>query len=301
MIFEMVTETNQKIEFLTKAYLQMQQAFTKLQVDLNRGHREPKPMVSIFTQTDPVVEDRQDLPQSDTIATKPKVLSYAAAVNTPKPAKKKPTLKMKEAVKLIKKPSAPAKFSMLHLKLEYTYKLRRKSRSERSTYLKQLFKTLGIEKNVVSFSLIGLSVVELYVPTSTLEETRSKLNSRGAQITESFDRLNPPPYLDRPDKFKEALTHRLAVLLLRSRFLNLNHAILSGIPEDIATEAYDRVARWKSGSSKNGDPGQESPGSVKPQDEHGCVKMDIVTEEETNGYGNGYDSFGAKATDLRVG
>jgi hypothetical protein len=237
-------------------FMSLSEEIAELRHDLNKSKRatgEIKTMVSVSTQTDLADQSPTPLGQGLGLGQDQKKSkstgsqSYADAAKKKEVQKKKPKcIKKKEAIKLVREKQPPAEFVFLHLKLKDNSKLKKMSRSDRTRYMNSLFKTIGIEKNVVSFSLIGLSVVELYVPVVTQEETKSKLKNFHAEVTVNFDRINPPPYLRNPEKFKEALTHRLTLLTLRSRFVNLNRAILEGIPNEIVDEVYRRHAKYKS-------------------------------------------------------
>jgi hypothetical protein len=107
-----------------------------------------------------------------------------------------------------------------------------------------LLSQLGLRKHATLFSLIGNSMVELYVPACVANVVRDGLTS--AKLTPSS--RNPwetPSFLAEKD-YTPAIVNRLALLHCRARFVKLREAILLGASEEQArmvTERADSFSR----------------------------------------------------------
>jgi hypothetical protein len=189
------------------------------------------------TMSPPPKQPTQQAPQPSKSLVKP---TYAEQTKKT-PAK----LNQKQVRNLIQLREAPMEFTRLHLQIQDNRKLKAQKRPDRAHTISTLFKTIGIRKDVVAFSLIGCSVVEFYVAAVNSKEVINSLKEHKAVIIDDFDRFNPPPYLKDPSTFGRNLVTRLSVLISRSRFKKLDEAILEGAHEDLKIAINDRINERK--------------------------------------------------------
>jgi hypothetical protein len=123
-------------------------------------------------------------------------------------------------------------FVRLHLKIQDNRPLKKLSRRDKNLFITNLFKSIGIRKEVVLFSLIGCSVVEFYVASIHTMDVKTKLQAQNAQLLEHFDRASPPSHLKNQSNFRNQVVTRLTILLKRSRFNTLDEAILRDLPQE---------------------------------------------------------------------
>jgi hypothetical protein len=91
---------------------------------------------------------------------------------------------------------------------------------------------------VTDYSLIGKSIVELYIADINLEKFKDKFKNANIQLMtkEEVDNTQPATNRDQ-DSLRQAVVSRIASLLARCRFQNLRTAICEGWCEDIIDDA----------------------------------------------------------------
>jgi hypothetical protein len=103
---------------------------------------------------------------------------------------------------------------------------------------RMLVKTMGLgatrDRRSLYFdlSLIGNSVVELYVPRPQLEEVKRIIVEKNLQLIDDDRRRLPDFTRVSKEKVKEAMTTRLALLYRRATLVKLKECILKDLPEE---------------------------------------------------------------------
>ena len=105
---------------------------------------------------------------------------------------------------------------------------------------------LEIRKQIKSVSMIGKSVLEMYVPVHHREKVETALNSIEAKILKDFD-LNQTPYAKEGDleKLKEKTSSRIGYLLSKNDNTNMRKCILEGIANEIVNKALLKEAAFR--------------------------------------------------------
>lgn len=122
---------------------------------------------------------------------------------------------------------APAEFTKLVVIVQDSrvFKACNDSREIQSA-IRHLLKKLDIHNQVVEFSKIGNSRLELYVPTTVVEYVKNRLNDLNVKFDNNLD-INVPPAYGRATNFKQMTINRLSFLYRKAKFIKLRECILS--------------------------------------------------------------------------
>ena len=138
---------------------------------------------------------------------------------------------VKEAAKIFAPRPPPATFSKIYLKIEDNRRFataRAKGNLRAVAY--SALMALGVGRQVVEFSFIGKSILELYVADPQVDSVLDKLKEKKLTVLEDFNIEANPNYGKSTDT-QERVVRRLAFLYKRARFHNLKECIVEGISE----------------------------------------------------------------------
>lgn len=173
--------------------------------------------------------------------------SYASkaqsASPTPKEAAKnsglflKPKTKLKkfskeDAVKMFQPLPAPVEFERIHVQI-YDRKelLKCSSAAEKTQVINSVVQKIGLADKVAAKSLIGNSLLELYVPKHLKDDIKVSLKEKNISLT-NFIPEEIPSYAKTSD-CSSKIINRLSYLYRKSRFTNLKECILRGYSDKI--------------------------------------------------------------------
>ena len=165
--------------------------------------------------------------------------SYAeAAKNGPRKKDSKKRKEMQEALKFITPPRSPQTFSKIFMYWNPGKKHKLQGRKEVVHYAYRLLEVLKIRRKVKEMSLIGNSLIELYVAEICLEEIKSLLTANKVRFCTELDRSVNTNIKERETATNEAaninnpMINRIAHLLSRHHILKLRECILEGFDLD---------------------------------------------------------------------
>jgi hypothetical protein len=124
----------------------------------------------------------------------------------------------------------PMKFERIHLVLENARMLKGKSTAVRNRITKCLLKYLGIKNKVTLWSLIGNSIVELYVPEASIDTVLENIELKDGTALRNPDIWIKPDYMEW-DKFEKSTLARVNWQTKQSKYINLTECIRQGMPE----------------------------------------------------------------------
>jgi hypothetical protein len=172
----------------------------------------------------------------------------------------------------------PQTFEKIHfiarpLKGEYT-------RGQRIRQIDEILRILKIKNSTVAFSLIGKQVVEIYVPTKSVEKVQDALYIRGVQLVTDFEPMKPASFEGAKAPTDESIINRLAKLLERSSTRNLSETILSDYPiriQNEATKLYIQRKHEKTGQNNRATRQNE----VENEDQNMNIDEEIKVAEKS--------------------
>jgi hypothetical protein len=143
----------------------------------------------------------------------------------------------KTVVNWLKEPRPPAKFVKIHMKIN----MDRRSKTEPTPVIYQkvgqLLKYVGIRKQVKEVSMIGRSIVELYVEENDQDKVKERLRQMEAKIIDvAIGGINPWTNKSAMEQ-QEQICTRIAGLLRRNMGKHMRECILEGIPQEICSQA----------------------------------------------------------------
>ena len=154
--------------------------------------------------------------------------SFAAVAAAPaKPA----SFYKKAASRLLAPRKDPAKFDRLHVRMNDSRSLKRCDTAKQvNKLISDCLKRYGIKREVIRFSKIGNSVLELYFAADSRSKVIDNLVYHQCEILDDFDPLARPTYgVD--NTFEDKAVKRLAFLYKSANLVNLRATILHGYPE----------------------------------------------------------------------
>ena len=178
--------------------------------------------------------------------------SYSEIVKKNRPNKKKinPKTKKEWAKKLIAPVSAPQEFVRIHLKLNDTRRLRTLSGPEKSGLIRTMFKQLDIKNEVIDFSRIGNSIIEIITLRKFSNKINVILNENGILLP----KFNPSevPSHGNKEKAKECIVKRLSFMYARAKTADWRRALLEGYSEEILSAVTQPTKPGSTGMDLSG-------------------------------------------------
>ena len=164
--------------------------------------------------------------------------TFAEAVR--KGAKRGNLKKVKEmqaALKFIHMPAAPQTFTKIFMYWNPGRHIKSQGRKEVLHYAYRLLEALKIRRKVKEISLIGNSLIELYVAGVCLDEVKQQLTDNKVKFTFNLDRTNNiftgvNNSIDNTDK-TDKIINRVGYLINRHHIKNLRECMLEGFSQDI--------------------------------------------------------------------
>ena len=162
----------------------------------------------------------------------------------------------KATIKRMLRPrEASMTFGRLYLTIHDNRPMKPRGRNGKRAYAKEALKQLKIWKDVALFSLIGDSIIEVYIATARIQEVESQLAQDPREVLlPHFDRLAKPPFLKNEEKFSHNLTTRIAILYSRAKWQNLKDSVLEGIPDVMVQKIRSLVDEWSKQGKQSGAP-----------------------------------------------
>ena len=126
----------------------------------------------------------------------------------------------------------------------------------------KLIKILGIGRWTLEYSLIGNSILEIYVKSDSVESVKQELAKKEMNLLQDFDITAKPEHAQTED-FKHLLVKRIKFLYERARLVNMKKCILSGLSDDIVTAVTSKNDESRRASISHSD---HSEGDRKEMD-----------------------------------
>ena len=141
--------------------------------------------------------------------------------------------------KLITPAGPPAAFTKLYLKIENSKILKeQRSCGQGRIFMRDAFRSWGVNTMVTTFSFIGNSLVELYVPSQHRDTVRIRIGQQQGKV---FTKMpEPPSGVAAPDM--KYLVNRLSMLYRYARTNNLRQTILGYQSSDVIEAVYQHLA-----------------------------------------------------------
>jgi hypothetical protein len=128
------------------------------------------------------------------------------------------------------KPSPPTQFTRIHLRVNFRKEINRLTNAgytnPRTTCIQKFLKATELAPMITLFSMVGHSVLQLYVPVVTLDKIKEIIAKHQLQET-TFATNEVPSYAS--DLHSSVLLDRLAYLYGRARFRALKECILTDL------------------------------------------------------------------------
>ena len=142
----------------------------------------------------------------------------------------------KLASTLIQPKKAPMEVSKMHIKLSDVRVLKKAaSPSEARKIIWALINAQGIRDHVLEISLIGLSIVELYINAERKIEIEQVLTKKEIEILVDYNPLMVPTYA-REENIEPRIVKRISWMYGRARTQRLKACMLEGLPENVCQE-----------------------------------------------------------------
>ena len=155
------------------------------------------------------------------------------------------------AVGLTKKRREPLEFVRLHIEIYDTRSIKRaKKEMQVAKLVWTLLKMIGIARWTLEYSLIGNSILEIYVKANNLNSVKETLAEKEMNLIEEFDIATKPTHAQ-TDDYKSLLVKRIKFLYGRARLVNLRKCILGGLPEEIVKEVTGTDLEDQEGSQQD--------------------------------------------------
>jgi hypothetical protein len=134
---------------------------------------------------------------------------------------------------LLKKQDKPLEFTRVHFQVLDNRPIKKcKNFHEVKEVIRGLFADLKIKKSVVEFSMIGKSIIEMYVKTDHMAKVEEALASHDIKLDFNMDLTAPPEFAKVKDP-QGKLVSRLGFLYKQARLQNLRECILENLTQEL--------------------------------------------------------------------
>lgn len=149
----------------------------------------------------------------------------------------------KQIAKAFEPSTEPIEFVKIQFVVPNTKSIKQLKPYARREWVQRALKFLGVRKETFEHSLIGCSIVEIYVPAEEASAVKAKLADRGVELVTN-GKLCPENHKQSPEKIEKAIISRLATLLNRAKLVRLKACILRDFPENVKQAALKKAADW---------------------------------------------------------
>lgn len=145
----------------------------------------------------------------------------------------------------------PIEFAKIQFVVPNTKSLKALKPYARREWVAKALKFLGVKSVTFEHSLIGNSIIEIYVPVEEATKVKRKLSEQDVELVKG-NNLCPVNHTQSNDHIKQAIISRIAVLLNRAKLQRLKACILRDQPTEIREAATAKAAAWlKTHTDKN--------------------------------------------------
>ena len=233
--------------------------------DKNSGIGEKEEEIKNNTEKNGVDgENGKNIPRKST--------SYADAAKKSRPGMSSEKVKeMNKAFAFLQPPTVPQEFKKIFISWHPSRGLKDQGRKVVLHYAYRLLESLKINKKVREISLIGNSIIELYIAGICYDDVIKILELKKVNYTSELDRNEDKFNKDGVTNDKSAqIINRIAFLLSRNFINNLRKCILEGYPSGIVEAALEKekeiiINRANSGKNMK-NPGFSNTASVNNKD-----------------------------------
>jgi hypothetical protein len=236
------------------AILKEQNALYKKQLDHIRREEE-----ELDAAAEKVAQELGMTSEVEIVKEKPAPKTFAAVASTSVTSgvKKGYTIKGKGKSKQVKKratqlftPVGDAlSFARIQIKIMDTRPMKKaKNAKEKNAVINAALKQIGIRDDTILFSMIGNSVVELYIKANKEEEVLTKLNEKNIEVERQVNPMSVPTFATLKE---EKLVSRLGWLYYHSKLINLKNCILEGLTGIIKEKVIGYVPAYLVGEVGN--------------------------------------------------
>ena len=204
--------------------------------------------INALKQSLPDKSRKRDL-EFPPLGSQPRARSYAeraAAPAKPRPFNRLAKVK-RDVFKALAPREEPSEFDRVQFRINSSV-LSKYTGKEKFSVARLILKKIGLDRQgqsrrkYVELSLIGNSVIEIYVPRGELETVRAAVRNAGLIVLESHPNHVPSFGKLSQDQANEAMISRLASLYKRASFIRLKECIVRGLDDETA-EKIKRKAR----------------------------------------------------------
>lgn len=152
----------------------------------------------------------------------------------------------KVTASMIRPVQEPLEFSKLHLTITDSRPLKRcKNAREVNALLRKLLIHIGIANQVLLFSKIGNSILEIYVPTKDLRDIVGKIEAKEIQLNPGYNPTEVPAHVvedEAIERMEAKAIKRVAFLYCRAWLKKLKECIFDGFDESFRTKVLQEIA-----------------------------------------------------------
>jgi hypothetical protein len=149
---------------------------------------------------------------------------------------------------LLKPPKVPMEFGKMQVTINGSRKFKSMKPQMARKVISEMLGNLGIKKDIVRYSMIGKSIIELYYPLrdGVFEKIKGKIEEQGGSLVLNFSVMEKPSFSKlSDDKFMDQVAGRLARIIGPDYTpLNLRKTILEGCSTELTLLVEAKMAKF---------------------------------------------------------